>query len=174
MVKKTHIALFILFQIIFGMAIYAIPFQENPAKKGKGNTSKVFSKDKLKALKIPEIDTPKVAGVPITYAAGGVLSKDSIKSFIKDFKSLLLKHKFKKPSLKSQIFSLKDTIHARIDSMKALKLKLEAFKANEKLLGEVIKRLSPSLNGPLIEWSLHSIEESKHLHCSHVPFLGCA
>ena len=167
MVKKTHIALFILFQIIFGMAIYAIPFQENPAKKGKGNTSKVFSKDKLKALKIPEIDTPKVAGVPITYAAGGVLSKDSIKSFIKDFidfKSLLLKHKFKKPSLKSQIFSLKDTIHARIDSMKALKLKLEAFKANEKLLGEVIKRLSPSLNGPLIEWSLHSIEESKHLH----------
>ena len=164
MVKKTHISLFILFQIIFGMAIYAIPFQENPAKKGKGDTSKVVSNAKLKALKIPEIDTPKVAGVSIKNAAGGVLSKDSIKSFIKDFKSLLEKHKFRKPSLNTQIVRLKDTIQARVDSLQALKLKLETYKVNEKLLGEAIKRLSPSLNGPLIEWSLHSIEESKHLN----------
>lgn len=169
MVKKTLICLLILFQIIFGLSTYA---QEKPIDSLKApkfeppKISKIEkpSLTKLEKPKIPKVEPPKVAGVVMPKPSGGILSMDSIKSFYKDFKSLLVKHKFKKPSLKSQIFSLKDTIHARIDSMKAMKLKLEEYKVNEKLLGEVIKRLSPGLNGPLIEWSLHSIEESKHLN----------
>jgi hypothetical protein len=181
MVKKMHIVLFLLFQIVFGLTMHGITVQEKSAITSTitatNDTSKVKKNKKIKVPKIevpkitkpeipkaPKIEVPKVAGVDISKTSGGVFSRDSLKSFYKDFKSLLTKHKFRKPSLKSQIFSLKDTISARIDSMKALKLKLEAFKVNEKLLGDVIKRLSPSLNGPLIEWSLHAIEESKYLN----------
>ena len=184
MVKKTRIVSFLLFQIFIGLYAHGISPQEKLSAKSEtalaDDTTKVKNNQKIQVSKIlkgqkpnlpkveipkvPKIDSAKVAGIKIPKSTGGVFSRDSLKAFYKDFKILLAKHKFRKPSLKSQIFSLKDTISARIDSIKALQLKLEVFKINEKLLGDVIKRLSPSLNGPLIEWSLHAIEESKHLN----------
>jgi hypothetical protein len=184
MVKKTRIVSFLLFQFFIGLCAHGISPQEKLSPKSEtaltDDTTKIKNNQKIQVSKIlkgqkpslpkieipkvPKIDSAKVAGIKIPKSTGGVFSRDSLKAFYKDFKILLAKHKFRKPSLKSQIFSLKDTISARIDSIKALKLKLEVFKINEKLLGDIIKRLSPTLNGPLIEWSLHAIEESKHLN----------